>query len=267
MRTKTLALSAVLGALGSASVMAANVYSINAVGYVNVTMPPGYSILACPLIASPDNTINTLLNNAPNMSGVSPYSGADVFVFNNGAAFGTIAVGNTGSFSGGWSVPAGQNVPTLNPGQAVFFFNPNPLVGGANMTATFVGTVPQTGEAAVPQLPNGLTNPIVPGYNLVSSIVPYSGDLTTGIADFNTASYPLSGDFVLFFNPAVSGGHQVGYANPIGFSFGSWSTAGQHGAYDPTTTSVTQGWMYFNGSAVAGSAATENWTETFTINP
>jgi hypothetical protein len=53
MRTKTLALSAVLGMLGSASLVAQNnVYSINAVGYINVTMPPGYSIVTCPLIAA-----------------------------------------------------------------------------------------------------------------------------------------------------------------------------------------------------------------------
>src|ERR1700691_5229746 len=65
MRTKTMLLSALLGTLGSVSVMAqsTNVYSLNAVGYINITIYPGFNMISCPLIASPDNTINTLLSN------------------------------------------------------------------------------------------------------------------------------------------------------------------------------------------------------------
>ena len=50
MRTKTMLLSALLGTLGSVSLMAqsTNVYSLNAVGYINVTVQPGFNIVSCP---------------------------------------------------------------------------------------------------------------------------------------------------------------------------------------------------------------------------
>ncbi len=57
MRTKTLALSAILGALGTAAALAqsTNVYSINSVGYINTTFPASsYTILTCPLICGTD---------------------------------------------------------------------------------------------------------------------------------------------------------------------------------------------------------------------
>src|SRR5947207_10303632 len=48
MRTKTLLLTAALAAAGAASAMAQNVYSVNAVGYANVSVPSGFSMIACP---------------------------------------------------------------------------------------------------------------------------------------------------------------------------------------------------------------------------
>ena len=57
MRTKTLLLSGVVAALSSASLMA-QVYSLNAVGYINVTCPPGFSIIANQL-----NTGNNVITN------------------------------------------------------------------------------------------------------------------------------------------------------------------------------------------------------------
>ena len=69
MRTKTLALSALLGALGTAGALAQNVYSLNAVGYINVTLAPGYNIVTCPLIVSPTNTVANLFPNGPSDAG------------------------------------------------------------------------------------------------------------------------------------------------------------------------------------------------------
>jgi len=59
-------LSALLGAIGSVSVMAQNVYSLNAVGYINVTAVPGFTMIACPLIGANGNSIGALLNNSAN---------------------------------------------------------------------------------------------------------------------------------------------------------------------------------------------------------
>jgi hypothetical protein len=235
MRTKTLALSALLGALSSASLVAqTNVYSLNAVGYINVTMPPGYTILTDPLIASPDNTLNTVLND-----GNSQYAGASVFPFINGGSFSsTVETGNP--FQPGWE-NGGSDV-SLTPGQAVFFYNPGP----GNMTATFVGTVPQ----------GSLTNTLPVGYSLVASIVPTSGDLVTNsITQFSVAN---SGDIVYFFNPAT----QLYESNTPEFEFGSWS-GGDPTTGDPVNTNVAHGFFYYN----AGSAGTETWVENFSINP
>jgi hypothetical protein len=229
MRTKTLALSALMGALGSASLIAqTNVYSLNAVGYINVTMPHGYSILQDPLIASPDNTLNTVLNNAN-----SQYAGASVFPFINGSGFSPIV--ETGNpFGSGWT-GGGADV-SLNPGQAVFFYNPN----STPLTATFVGQVPQ----------GSLTNKLVVGYNLVGSIVPVATDLVTN--SITSLTQAQSGDSVYFFNSAS----QQYSANLPTYNFGSWSS-------DPITTNVSEGFFYY----IAPGSATENWVENFTINP
>ena len=253
MRTKTLALSALLGMLGSASVMAQNVYSVNAVGYINVTIPNGYSILTDPLIATPDNTLNTVLNNAPNINNVSPYSGTSVFQFNNGAGFGLIEVGNPGSFSGGWS-GGGADI-SLNPGSAVFILN----VSGANQYATFVGTVPQNTTPTAANF-GGMTQTLKPGYNLVGSVVPLSGDLATGIGNLTGVN---SGDFIFFFNPNVVGGHQFGYENADVYSFSTWT--GNPGPNqiniepngDPEALTPVNGFFYYNNGAQ------ESWTESF----
>jgi hypothetical protein len=251
MRTKTLALSAVLSALGTASLVAqTNVYSLNAVGYINVTMPPGFSIVTCPLIVGTDPANPTVTNDLnvvfPNTAPAAPYAGALVYQF-VGGSYTAIDIGNSASYSGGWT---GGGTVTLLPGQAVFFQNN----GSANMTATFVGTVPQ----------GSLTNALIPGYNLVGSIVPVSGDLVTNsIAAFSTPTYPNSGDFFFFFNPTTQK-----FANEVLYNYGVWSGGtGVNG--DPVTTSVSEGFFYYNASGPAGSNThvTEKWVENFTINP
>jgi len=259
MRTKTLALSALLGLLGSASVMAQNVYSINAVGYINVTIPPGYSILTVPLICSPDNTLNTILNNTG-----SVYSGLSVNQFQNGTGF----VAN--DLATGFSSWENGGTMALYPGSAFFLFNaaaPNALNTGS-MAATFYGTVPQTGGVYA-QLPAGLANSLVAGYNLVGSIVPFAGDLNTGSIpnNFGGGAGPGGSDSVLQYSPAYDASnpptHQLGYGAPgalATFTFGSWSGgSGPNG--DPVTSSVTEGFWYYNANS------TYSWTENFSITP
>jgi hypothetical protein len=196
------------------------------------------------------NDLNVTLNNS-----TGAYGGAVVYQFVNGHGYGNQEVGNPGSFGGGWAGGGGDI--TLNPGQAVFFYNPNPVSGGSagNMTATFVGTVPQ----------GTLTNTLVAGYNLVGSIVPTSGDLVTNsITAFSVAN---SGDYIYFFNSAASGSHQVGFENQDSYTFGSWG--GTTGPLDPNiaangdpqSTAVSQGFFYYNANT------TEQWVETFSVNP
>jgi len=147
MRTKTLLLSAVLGAASVISAVAQTaVYSVNAVGYVNVTVPPGFSMIANPLLAQ-DNTVKTLLASVPD--------GTQLFKFNNGKY-------DINSFDfGTWQNPD----DTLMPGEGAFISNPET----AAFTVTFVGDVPQ----------GKLTNSLPAGFSIKSSIVPQSAGLST----------------------------------------------------------------------------------------
>jgi hypothetical protein len=246
MRTKTVLLSALLGALGSISVHAqSNVYSLNAVGYINVTVQPGFNIITCPLITSPDNTLGTVLNN-----GNGALTGCDVYFWFPTAtpptyyedvarAVGT-AKGQT-SNTNGWSFN-GTNV--LAPGTACWFQN----TFSSNITLTFVGTVP-TGP---------ITNTLVPGFNLVGSVVPVSGDIVSNsisaltnfnigdvVYTYNSTNTPVYTEFTSVSSGSKAGGH--GY-------LGEWTVAG-----DPVVPNVGQGFWYDAVTAV-------HWVENYSVS-
>jgi hypothetical protein len=193
----------------------------------------------------------------------TPYANATVFAFTGGVGYTASEIGQPASYGSGWG-NGGSDI-SLTPGAAVFFQNPNPI-GGANMTATFVGTVPQ----------GLLTNSLVPGYNLVGSIVPVSGDLVTNsVTSFHGANYPSSGDYIFFYdpNPTPSATQQIGFLPADSYSYGAWFAANPGFTNpdtgvndDPLTTNVAQGFFYFNNTAAA-TPATEYWVENFTINP
>jgi hypothetical protein len=229
MRTKTVLLSALLGALGSVSVHAQNVYSLNAVGYINVTLSPGYNIVACPLYVLDgngvvDNTITNLLG--PNTNG--QYKKWQIYGW-NGAY-----IQDSGT-AGGW---AGGGTQTINPGQAVWIENPSNIT----TTVTFVGTVP-TGP---------LTNAIYPGFNLISSVVPASGDmLTNSIMLLTNSAPPTKKDQIYTYNPVTSTYAQFSASgNPA-----SWSS-------DPILPNVGAGFWYQSAST-----STNYWVENYTVNP
>jgi len=80
MRTKTLLLTATLGAAGIASSFAQTpVYSQNVVGYVNVQAPAGFSLIANPLDNKTGNNLNTILPGVPVGTTVYKYDGATGF--------------------------------------------------------------------------------------------------------------------------------------------------------------------------------------------
>ncbi len=243
--------------LGSAAVMGANVYSVNAVGYINVTILPGFNIITCPLYCGTDPANPTVSNDLnvlfPNPVATTPYAGASVYQLTPGGGYSAIEGGSSATYGGGWN-NGGADI-TLNPGQAVFFQNPNAL-GGANMTATFVGVVPS----------GTLTTQLVPGLSLVGSQVPVSGDLVTSSIAALTAQ---NGDYIYFFDPRQSGAYQYGFledAYSASATYGTGWTAGPGpnvGANnDPQVVSVYEGFFYNNSQAT-----TENWVETFSVNP
>lgn len=217
-------LSALLGTLGSVSLMAqssTNVYSLNVVGYINVTVEPGYNIVSCPLIASPDNTLNTLL---PNTNGF--YKGWKVYFF-SGGVYSQIEEGT----KSGW-LDGGTN--TLNPGQAVFVQN----TFTTNVTVTFVGTVPS----------GTITNILSPGFNLVGSVLPASGDLVTN--SLTQLTNAVKGDRV-YVNDPVNG-----YTIYTSAKGGAW-TGG-----DPIVPNVGEGFFYQNNNGTTPL----DWVESFSAS-
>lgn len=182
MNTKTLLLLGVFGAAGLTSAVAqTNVYSVNAVGYVNKTIPTGFSLISNPLNA-PTNTVNALIPNPP--------EGTVVFKFNNGTF-------SSSSFVfGQWNDP--QSGPIgLAPGEGVFIQN----VSGSTFNVTFVGDVMQ----------GSLTNALPSGFSIRSSIVPQAGSISAlgfpeieGLTIFqNPASYTSASFFFGQWNPSV----------------------------------------------------------------
>jgi hypothetical protein len=173
MRTKTLLLTAALSAAGVASSLA-QVYSVNAVGYVNTTLVPGFNLISNPLnnTEANGNTIRSLFGGLPEGSQIYKFTGTKFDIATrddlSGSGFDSDAVANQ----------------TVVPGQGVFVrLNP-----GANQTVTFVGEVPQ----------GNLSLSIPGGFSIISSQVPQAGNIDTQLG-FD----PAGGDQLYFWTEAT----------------------------------------------------------------
>jgi len=144
MRTKTLFLAAAALAAGLATSMAQNVYSVNIVGYVNVTNPAtAYTLFANPL-DNGTNDLYILLPGAPN--------GAKVYVLSGGTLLLTQKSGK-GVWSPDFIIPPGNG-----------FYYGNAAAG----TNTFIGSSPTSNSV-----------PLVAGtLYLAGSPIPFAGTLT-----------------------------------------------------------------------------------------
>ena len=128
-------------------------YSSNIVGYATITIPPGYSLLANPLDAGGTNGANEIM----------PILDGESILTWNGVVFDEVQYD---SGAGGWVgsddvTPA--KPPSLPPGRAFFFFNPNPTP----TNFTFIGQV-----VPGPSSTNCMSLP--PGYDLIGSPLPAS---------------------------------------------------------------------------------------------
>jgi len=160
MRTKTLLLTAALAAAGAVSAMAqANVYSVNYVGYANISVGNGYTMVTQPFKGGP-RTVGDLIVNAP--------SQLNVYKILDGG----------GSQSDSWD-PAdgfwgnsGDNTTsmTIDEGAGIVIFN-----AGAAFTITFVG------EGAQGTGANAVQNAIPAGVVVRASKIPQGGLLTTDL--------------------------------------------------------------------------------------
>jgi len=230
MRTKTLLLTAAVIAAGIGASQA-QVYSVNAVGYVNKTILAGYNLIANPLNGS-NNAVSTIIPAA------SLPDDTQLLTWNAG-----IQDFNQADFVAGgqWYDQLGNpSLTQVPPGRAFFVQLPT---GSPSKTLTFVGEVAQ----------GNLTNAIAHNFDFVASIVPQSAGLSTigfpGVPDmtyqtFNTAL----GDYDQAYQYV---GVQPGYAS-------GWADPGGNPA-DPTPAAA-QGFLLYNpGTAV-------KWTRAFSVN-
>jgi len=171
MKTKTLFFAVALAASVVTSRAQSNVYSQNVVGYVNVPVPVGYSLIANPLNAG-NNSVSNVFKAAVDGGAAV---GSTVYTWT-----GTSLVPNQNDqFDTTWQNPT----LSLPPGLGFFFYNPN-----ARFTNTFVGEVNQ-----------GALSKIIPlGYSVHSSLIPLTGYLQTDLGLTNAAP----GDTVYLWNGA-----------------------------------------------------------------
>jgi hypothetical protein len=142
-----------VGAAGIASSFAQNVYSVNVVGYINLDLPQGLSMVANQLDNGNGNLVTELLP--------APSIGTTLFKYDGVTPYQQI------QFLGVW---LGATTMTLAPGEGVFMNVPSAT------TITFVGEVMQG------TLINPVGNPAgAAGLNIKSSMVPQQGRLTTDL--------------------------------------------------------------------------------------
>jgi len=172
MRTKTLLLTAALGVASIATSMAQAVYSVNVVGYINLTMRSGYNLVTAQLVTgTPANNLNAVLPTVTEES--------QVLTFTGGNYSSDIYLG------GAWlnSTTGDPALTTVEPGKGFFFLNP-----GALATVTLVGEV-KLGSSTVT---------MTPGYSLVGSPIPQEVSLLP-VNGFN----PVEEMQYLTFNSAI----------------------------------------------------------------
>jgi hypothetical protein len=168
MRTKLILTTAALGVAGTLGAVA-QVYSVNAVGYINVTIPANQFVIAANQLNTGGNTIAQVIPSTTEGTTIYKY-GAAGFEVPNSFEFGE------------WGNPA----QVLAPGDGFFAKN-----NSANpVTLTFVGEVPQ----------GSLSTALRNGLNLTASQVPQAGRLT---ADLGYT--PAEGDVVYQWDTAAQG--------------------------------------------------------------
>jgi hypothetical protein len=175
MRTKTLLCAAALAAGVVSSMAQSNVYSLNVVGYVNVSTRGGGNFS---MIANPLNNTASNGNDITNLFAVAQ-DGDSIFTWNPAAQDLGGTIYSFSSFLNAWD---GHRL--LRAGEAIFYLN-----AGANRTNTFVGEVLQGSYT------NPIPSPTVLGsgnFNAYGSSAPLGGSFTNAIVGI----VPSDGDSI-----------------------------------------------------------------------
>ncbi len=231
MRTKLLLCAAALAA-SLASLSAQNVYSLNVVGYVNVTLPHGqFYAVANPLDASVGGTVaggNDITNLFSTAAG-NIQAGSTLATFNSALVDYDPAItfsGKSGAWTGNFA---------MAPGAGALFYNN----GASDTVVTFVGQVEQ-GTYNVATIPAN-------SFTLAGSPVPLGGDVSA--LNTQLGLVPAAGDLVATFNSAAND-----WNSSVAWSAksGAWGAA--------LTINPGQGFLYYNNSA-----SPKAWASNFTV--
>ena len=227
MRTKVLLCAAALAASLASSMAQGNVYSLNVVGYVNVTLPGSqFTCLANPLDATAGGTL-TGMNDITNLFQNVP-GNSFINTWNSGVNDYSTTIPIFSSRLNAWTL----NLP-MPPGVGVMFYN-----AGADQAVTFVGQVVQ-GTYNVGTLGGSQ-------FSMVGSPVPIGGDIT------NSTTYvglvPGASDSVATWNGAVND-----WNSPVVWSGRTSAWVGS------MNIAPGQGFFYYNANAANA------WVSNFTV--
>jgi hypothetical protein len=234
MRTKVLICAAALAA-SLASSMAQNVYSLNVVGYVNVTLPSHQFVaIANPLDASMGGTIATgndmtnlfNINTTPLLANGSTIQQFVSSLNDYAPAISYVALSK--KWGGNFSMP---------PGKAALFSNN----GGSAAVVTFTGQVPQ-GTYNVASLGSHQ-------FSLVGSPIPIGGNITNSTTVVGLV--PSNGDVVQTFNSAINDWNAAASWVQLSKKWGNTASS---------TIGVGQGFLYSNNGG-----SVNNWVSNFTV--
>jgi len=237
MRTKTLLLTAALGAVGIASSMA-QVFSENSVGYYVKSLPAGFSLVANQL-NNGDNNLNTVLPFDDS------FIGAQIIKWDNANSTFFPSDDFFGSVFGGWvDANFAPTTTTLDPGEGAFINMPFAA------DVTFVGEVPQ-----------GDLNVAIPAnFSIISQPTPQSLGVGSTPDASGADDIPANiGDQIIFWDNTSN---PQGFAPSLDFFgdvFGGWVDA-NFAPVNPTPE-VGEAFFYNNGSGAANS-----WDRTFSVN-
>jgi len=218
----------------------AQVYSVNAVGYVNLAVRSSPAGSFGSVIAVPLNGTNASLNTTLPLT--AAYDGTIIYRYDVASQNYSDAI--TFIDGAGWFSPSGSI--DINPGEGFFIFplGPHPL------NVTFVGEVPQ----------GTLSNPL-PGqsqFSVRSSIVPQTARLGDTVTAGTLQFAAEDGDIVYLFDPVAQGFSQA-YTYIDGAGWFNPDDADPNGPNIPVATG-----FFIQKSSTAVKSA---WVRTFTVNP
>jgi hypothetical protein len=193
-------------ACAATPLLQAQTYNVNVVGYYTLVVPSGFSMIA--------NNLNDGANRVSDVLTNGVVDGMVLYKLDT-----TNQVFSANVFEGGvWADPT----ESFAPGEGGFLFNP-----GNPVTLTFVGAFTVGSN----------TNSLPAGLSLVSSTLPFSGRLDTGL------NFPVANGDVIYRFDNASGAYKV-----YTFDFGSWTT--------PPEVNVGESWFVWK-------AAAANWVQTY----